>query len=230
MANSKILGLTAHEAAEEYCLHWTWWGYIAAWRNDSASDIEREEKRKAISDELKEMLCLTFEPQEETASTDFDQAGTRKNKILGSGNLPTQRGKARETPVFAGLHNREPSLLDDICYLRVDAQGAWTLEEREGALLGRAGPYSVKARFIITRGDNVNRKDYATCELTVILEVPEAPEDNGNGGSLVKRAPIMKIKTGLWKSHATGIKKVLLDDFRRRTDVRGGADAASASG
>lgn len=222
MTNSENPGLTAREAAEAYCLRWTWAGYHGAWRNDSASDIEREEARKTVSDELKEMLCLAFEPEEETASKDVPQVETRKNRILHSGNLPTQREKACETPIIAGLLNGyNDGLPNDICYLRVNAQGAWTLEEFEGAFLGKILGEDLKIvelQFIITRGDIPTLENFATCELTVTIEVSEAQEDNGDGKRMVKHAAWVDSKTGPWISNVNDTQKARKDDWGRKRD------------
>ena len=169
MTNCEKPGLTARDAAEKYCLESTWACYVSAWRDDptlaaSPSDhdwvkFHREKMRTAVSNELKEMLKLAFKTEEETASKDVPQVESRK--ILHSGNLPTHRVNDCETPIIAGLLKKEYDGSLNVCFLRVDAQGAWALEERPGAFLDQIlgeEPYLVKERFVITRGDAVTRE------------------------------------------------------------------------
>ena len=192
---SSSLGMTAREAAEQYCSHWIWAGYYGAWPRRNAPDLsvtkdEREGAWRAVSEQLKKMLLLAFERGEEEEPSAPNPTKSQEVKPIRRGRLPKKKDETGQVPIIAGLLNGEFSRL------RVDAQGAWTLEPREDAFAGN--PVGGKAkneteRFIVTRDDG------ATCRLTIKLKITEK-RMRTKGGPIkpTKRAVYVSEKPSSW--------------------------------
>ncbi len=212
--------MTAREAAERYCSHWIWEGYCGAWPRRNApnlpvtEDDERENARQAVSDELKAMLRLAFERGEEEEPSAPNPTESQKVKPIRRGRLPKKKGETGQVPIIAGLLNGEVSRL------RVDAQGAWTLEPREDAFVGKpvgGKAKNVTERFIVTRDDG------ATCRLTITLKITEkSMRTKGGPVKPTKRAVYVGEKLSSWthKRHPIRRREKLDNLARARAFIR----------
>ena len=177
-------GMTAREAVAQFCTHWTGFNYLDAWPSEKepypdVPEAVREEARRAASDELKAMLRLAFERDDEEAPTAPDQDKGHKIKPIRKGRLPKQKGQAGQSPIIDGL------LDGKISRLRVGARGAWTLEPRKiefaERLLGGGDPdrfvVLVDLDTVITERFILTRQDGAICCLKIDLKVKKDERD-----------------------------------------------------
>jgi len=172
------------------------------------TEDEKENARRAVSNELKAMLLLAFKWGEEEDPSAPNPTESQEVKPIRRGHLPKKKGEAGQVPIIAGLLNGEVSRL------RVDAQGAWTLEPREDAFAGK--PVGGKAknmteRFVVTRDDG------ATRYLTITLKIAEK-RMRTKGGPIkpTKRAVYVGEKLSSWTHKRHPIRrKEKLDNFAR---------------
>ncbi len=211
--------MTAREAAERYCSHWIWAGYCGAWPRSNEPNLpvtedERENARRAVSDELKAMLRLAFERGEEEEPSAPNPTESQEVKPIRRGRLPKKKGETGQVPIIAGLLDGEVSRF------RVDAQGAWTLEPREDAFAGKpvgGKAKNVTERFIVTRDDG------ATCRLTITLKITEKRmRTKGGPVKPTKRAVYVGEKPSSWthKRHPVRRREKLDNLARARAFIR----------
>ncbi len=142
MASTENRGKTAREAVLEYCTSWTQVAYLHCWPtfhepNPNATAEEKKAACLAVERELMAMLRLAFKPGEEeepsapNPTESQEVKPIRRRRPIRRGRLPKKKGETSQVPIIAGL------LDGKVSRLRVDAQGAWTLEPREDAFAGK---------------------------------------------------------------------------------------------
>ena len=160
------------------------------------------------------MLRLAFERGEEEEPSAPNPTESQKVKPIRRGRLPKKKGETGQVPIIAGLQDGEVSRL------RVDAQGAWTLEPREDAFAGKpvgGKAKNVTERFIVTRDDG------ATCHLTITLKITEKRmRTKGGPVKPTKRAVYVGEKPSSWthKRHPVRRREKLDNLARARAFIR----------